>query len=323
MQFGLQDEIDVLTSQTATQEEIQTALMSVISTMKPQIDSMRQALGGMGSQTVALQRLGDYFGGKDFVTTVEQLSKMTPAEKPGIEGAGPQDPFKNLENALNKATTYLQELGNVVLPFLVENMGILVKTLLFVGTTALIGSVSKNLMGLSASLRDNAKYLRALGKSIGGIGRTFSVLGRGVGILSRVAGFIGRFLGPLGILVSLLLTFLPEILSFFGDEDEARDDQAEAQKKEAAEAERKRLAEERLKLSEAAKAAVDYRTNTFLQLQSASLDATIREIVRGNDSTLQIAGLQGEQVDLMKTLITIVASNSKRGVAPIPGMASE
>ncbi len=148
-------------------------------------------------------------------------------------------------------------------------------------------------------------------------------MGRGVGILSRVAGFIGRFLGPLGILVSLLLTFLPEILSFFGDEDEARDDQTEAQKKEAAEAERKRLAEERLKLSEAAKAAVDYRTNTFLQLQSASLDATIREIVRGNDSTLQIAGLQGEQVDLMKTLITIVASNSKRGVAPIPGMASE
>jgi hypothetical protein len=60
-----------------------------------------------------------------------------------------------------------------------------------------------------------------------------------------------------------------------------------------------------------------------LQLQSKSLDATIREIVRGNDSTLQIAGLQGEQVELMKILINVVNSNSKRGVAPIPGMASE
>jgi hypothetical protein len=318
LQFGLQDEIDVLTSQTATQEEIQQALMSVVATMKPQIDIMRGTLGGMGSQTVALQRLGDYFGGKDFVTTIEQLSKMTPLEKPGIEGAKAEDPFKNLENALNQATTYLQDLASKVVPFLVEHIGILVKTLLFVGSQIIVGSLVRSMGTMATSLRSNSIYLRALGKSIGGIGSAISMVGRGLGMFSRLLGFVGRFLGPIGILVSLLMTFLPEILNFFSDEETSKDDQGDEAKKQAAAEERKRLAEERDRLSRSAQEALNYKTNDYLQLQSKSLDDTLRSIQLGNTNSAEALGLQEQQVDLLRMLIGVVQNNTNRGQAPIP-----
>ncbi len=137
-------------------------------------------------------------------------------------------------------------------------------------------------------------------------------------MFSRLLGFVGRFLGPIGILVSLLMTFLPEILNFFSDEETSKDDQGDEAKKQAAAEERKRLAEERDRLSRSAQEALNYKTNDYLQLQSKSLDDTLRSIQLGNTNSAEALGLQEQQVDLLRMLIGVVQNNTNRGQAPIP-----
>lgn len=312
MMFGLQDEIARLTKSGATGAEVQSALLDSVKELQPRIQQMRDSLGNL-PESKKLEMLGQYFGSKDVVLLAEAISKLQP--KDIVPGGPAQDPFANLQVAIDKATTQLQELASKVVPFLVENMGLIVSALQYLGTVVLMKSVTGAMSTLSTNLRSSAVYMRALGKSFTGATKLLGGISKSFNVASKFIGSFARFLGPWGLLISLLLQFLPELMEFFGG---SKDEEKDSEAKKAAQEERKRLAEERQKAMADAKAALDYKTNNYLQMQSNSLNKTMNGIIYGNDIQKRAVDLSEQQIAALNKLIAVVINNSNRGQTPIP-----
>lgn len=316
--FGLQGMTDKLMAKDATAEQIEESLFGIAKTLQPMIDAQRQSLEMQGlSQDIILQRLGDYFGSQELVTLSEAISKLQPKEI--VPDVGPkQDPFANLITALEKATNPLQELAANVVPILVENMRGLVAAATALGTAMTVNLVTKAILPLNARMLTLGRDMRNMSTSIRSINR----LGAGVANLSRFllrfTTTIARFAGPIGVLISLLLTFLPEIMSFFGGKD---DSEAEAEKKRAAEEERKRFDEQRQKAINDARAALNYKTNSLLELQSQTLNKTMQDIIYGKDLSKQLLDINEEQKTALGVLITLIQTSIRKTSSPIPNGA--
>jgi hypothetical protein len=95
------------------------------------------------------------------------------------------------------------------------------------------------------------------------------------------------------------------------------DDEAEAEKRRAAEEERKRLDAQRQKAINDARAALNYKTNSLLEMQSQSLNITMQDIIYGTDLSKRLLNVNEEQKNAMLLLLTVIQNNSKRGSAPI------
>ena len=171
-----------------------------------------------------------------------------------------------------------------------------------------IRTLNLGMLQLGRDMRNMKTSLTAINK-FGGSIATFSRF------LLRFSTTIARFAGPIGVLISLLLTFLPEIMSFFGGKD---DSEAEAAKKKAAEEERKRFDDQRQKAINDARAALNYKTNSLLELQSQTLNKTMQDIIYGKDLSKQLLDVTEDQKNAIHALLSVIQNNSKRGTAPIP-----
>jgi hypothetical protein len=311
MAFGISDMAKKLMARDATAEQIEESLFGIAKTLQPMIDAQRQALEMQGlDQDVILQRLGDYFGSQELVTLSEAISKLQPKEIVPDVGAK-QDPFANLMTALEKATSPLQELAATIVPLLVNNMTLLVNTLKFLAVTVILGSLRNKLEDLSRNMTKLGRDMRAASIATGKISKMGNALAKGGLMLTRVFGFLS---GPIGLLISLLVSFIPELMSWLGS---GEDDEAEAEKRRAAEEERKRLDAQRQKAINDARAALNYKTNSLLEMQSQSLNRTMQDIIYGTDLSKRLLNVNEEQKNAMLLLLTVIQNNSKRGSAPI------
>jgi hypothetical protein len=291
MQFGLQDEIARLTKSGATGAEVQSALLDTVRELQPRIQQMKDSLGNL-PDSKKLEMLGQYFGSKDIVVLAEAISKLQPKEV--VPGGPAKDQFANLQTAIDKATSEIMKLAEKVVPFLVDNMGTVVKALQFLGVIIIQRTLSRGLVSLATTLRTGP-----------------------LASIARIIPGIVRFLGPMGIALGLIMTFWPQIKKLFGMVED-QDDEDVAEKKKAAEDERRRLSEDRKKAMAEAKAALDYKTNNYLQLQSNSLNATMNGIIFGNDLAKKTLDMSSQQVAALNKLVTVIMSNSNRGQAPVP-----
>jgi hypothetical protein len=311
MAFGISDMAKKLMAKDSTAEQIEESLFGIAKTLQPMIDAQRQALEMQGlDPSVILQRLGDYFGSQELVTLSEAISKLQPKEIVPDVGAK-QDPFANLMTALEKATGPLQELAANIVPLLVNNMTLLVNTLKFVAVTVILGSLRTKLEDLSRNMIKLGREMRAASIATGKISKIGNALAKGGLMFTRVLGFLS---GPVGLLISLLVSFIPELMSWLGS---GEDDEAEAEKKRAAEEERKRLDAQRQKAINDARAALNYKTNSLLEMQSQSLNRTMQDIIYGTDLSKRLLNVNEEQKNAMLLLLTVIQNNSKRGSAPI------
>jgi hypothetical protein len=311
MAFGISDMAKKLMAKDSTAEQIEESLFGIAKTLQPMIDAQRQALEMQGlDPSVILQRLGDYFGSQELVTLSEAISKLQPKEIVPDIGAK-QDPFANLMTALEKATGPLQELAANIVPLLVNNMTLLVNTLKFVAVTVILGTLRSKFEGLSRDMLKLGREMRAASIATGKISKIGNALAKGGLMFTRVLGFLS---GPVGLLISLLVSFIPELMSWLGS---GEDDEAEAEKKRAAEEERKRLDAQRQKAINDARAALNYKTNSLLEMQSQSLNRTMQDIIYGTDLSKRLLNVNEEQKDAMLLLLTVIQNNSKRGSAPI------
>jgi len=313
MAFGISDMAKKLMARDATAEQIEESLFGIAKTLQPMIDAQRQSLEMQGlDQDVILQRLGDYFGSQELVTLSEAITKLQPKEiVPDI--GEKQDPFANLITALEKAVSPLQELATKMIPYLVDWMGVLVRTLTLVAT---VMGLKLLVGGIRPLTREMAKFGISLARSSAATSKLFTLgttIGRFGLILSKGLSFLA---GPVGILISLLLTFLPELLSWFGS---GEDDEAEAEKKRAAEEERKRLDAQRQKAINDARAALNYKTNSLLELQSQTLNRTMQDIIFGTDLSKRLLNVNEEQKSALLALILLIQNNSRRSTSPFPG----
>lgn len=293
MQFGLKDQIDRMTRAGATGEQIQTAMLDAVKILKPKIDQFRQSMQGL-PEPVILDRLANYFGNKDIVVLAEAISKLEPKEV--VAGGTPEDKFANLNTAIDKATNRLQEIAQNVVPFLVEHMELLITAMEVLGTKIILNKLT---LGLTR------------------VGVTFSRMGGLLGSVGRIMPFITRLLGPIGMALTILMMVWPYIKKFLNiggdDEEETR-----AEKERASAEERKRLEEQRNKAIADAKRAVDYRTNSYLQMQSKTLNDTMQSLIYGSDLAAKTVDLNEKQLNALNMLLGVVSNNVKRGQSPVP-----
>jgi hypothetical protein len=315
MQFGIRDIANVLMNKQSSSDQMMKASFSLVGKLAPQIDSLRATYEAAGfDQDMVLKLLGEYFGSEDLITAVEALKNIQPKEL--IPDVGPkQDSFANLGTALLKALAPFEELAQTMLPILVDSIGTLVmsiRILISVVAVRLAGAFATKLQPQFASLALNYQKLSYT------TNRSYIVLNKistGISLLGKTFSVLT---GPIGILVGILLTFLPEFINWMSEDSDAKQNQVDATNKQTALEERKRLEDERQKAITAANEAINYETNSYLRLQSKTLDNTMKNIMFGSDLAKRGVDINEKSLDMLGNIAQLLAGQTRKMGAGTP-----
>lgn len=383
LQFGIQGMTDIMMNPEATAEQVEQTGFQIIKTLNKQITEQRRAFEAQGfSQDQVLERLGQYFGSRELVTTVTALSKAAPKEI--VPTAEKQDPFKNLETVYQKAIAPLQELGFKLVPIvtgiievistlaqksgLVELGKIIGDFLGKIGKslnkfTTMVGNIDGPIKLVQKGLSFVAYYLDGFAKafdffvsfyaeyldvmsnfwnavvdiydSLRGITRPitlfflaiispFKSLGTTLGSVGDALGLNSKFLKDVWHALTSLLGPLWSFVAWLTDEDapdttsQSIQDLTDVESQRLAEEQRVRMAAERDKAVEAARAALNYRTNSVLELQSNTLNKTMQEIIYGKNLQKELVGISEETLVAIQTLTGVMTQANRKVTAPMP-----